>query len=60
MATKSELFRSAFFYQGTHAMSGSQLHKLLAEGKDKEAAAQHKETQQRESELLKRLELKGN
>lgn len=55
MAVKSPLYRNAFLYQGIHAMPGSQLHKLLADGKDKEAAAQHKETQQREAELMRRI-----
>ena len=54
-APKSPFFRNAFLYQGVHVMPGSQLHKLLDDKKEKEAAILHKETQQKETDLLRRL-----
>lgn len=54
-APKSPFYRNAFLYQGVHVMSGCTLHKLLTDGKMEEAAKQHKETKNAETELLKRL-----
>lgn len=52
---KSPFYRNAFLYEGVHVMPGSSLHKLLTDGKMKEAAEQNKQTKQAEVELLKRL-----
>ena len=52
---KSPFYRNAFLYEGVHVMPGCNLHKLLSDGKMKEAAQQHKETQNKEAEILKRL-----
>lgn len=53
--TKSPLYRNAFLYEGVHVMPGCNLHKLLTDGKMKEAAEQHKTTKTAEAEMLRRL-----
>ncbi len=52
---KSPLYRNAFLFNGVHVMSGSQMHKLLTEGKVKDAQALDKEIRQKEQDLLRKL-----
>lgn len=50
------MFRNAIAYRGQWAMPGSQLHKFLSEGKQKEAAASFADTVERERVLMQRID----
>ena len=53
-APRSPLYRNAYLYKGVHVMPGSQMHKLIEDGKEKAAAELDRQITQNAENLLKR------